>query len=329
MVNIFIPVYNGQKYLAQTLESVLNQTYQDWELLCVDDSSNDESLNILHSYAQRDGRIKVFHKANEGCVPPSWLFVMPHLTGAFTLYMSQDDVIETDLLESLVLRQKETGADAVMPTEYAYFEDKPREEWPLYGIPELMDKVISGKKAFKLMIDYQIPGFALWRTDIIKQGGMRTDTFNCDELAQRHWASLCNKVAFSHGVFLWRCDNPQAITKADSPRRYEVAYTHALLLQLAERVLADDKAFLEELGNLYFFKLFKSMVLFKHKHKNYQLQDAIRVNYCHKKAYDILRTRNTLKNWKYHIGGINYCFMKVVVEFKYRQQKKRGVIDLY
>lgn len=328
-VNIFIPVYNGQKYLEQTLDSILNQTYRNWELLCVDDTSTDNSHDILNHYSNKDNRIKIFRKENGGSVPPSWLYIFPHLKGEFTLYMSQDDLLEPDLLQSLVQRQRDTNADAVMPTEYAYFENMPREEWPLYGKPELIDKVISGKEAFKLMIDYQIPGFALWRTDIIKQGGMRTDTYNCDELAQRHWVSLCNKVAFSRGVFLWRRGNPQAITRTDTALHYETSFTHALLLQLAEDVLSNEKDFVLGLGNRYFHQLFLAMIDFRKKRNTFSDQERGRIAYCNKQAYRILHGYNSQSNWKYKIGSINFFFINLIVEFKYLQFRVRTISNAF
>ena len=58
LVTIFMPVYNGERFLKKSIESIINQTYTNWELLCVDDSSKDNSLEILEGYASKDDRIK-------------------------------------------------------------------------------------------------------------------------------------------------------------------------------------------------------------------------------------------------------------------------------
>lgn len=64
--SIIIPVYNVEKYLRQCLDSVLAQTYPDWEAICVNDGSTDSSPAILKEYADKDKRIKVIHQSNMG-----------------------------------------------------------------------------------------------------------------------------------------------------------------------------------------------------------------------------------------------------------------------
>ena len=65
-VSVIIPVYNVEKYLRECLDSVVNQTLKDIEIICVNDGSTDNSLEILKEYAQKDNRIIVIDKVNEG-----------------------------------------------------------------------------------------------------------------------------------------------------------------------------------------------------------------------------------------------------------------------
>src|SRR5205823_6163014 len=65
-VSVVIPTYNGERFLSQTIESVLAQTISDWELIIVDDESLDSSLAIARAYANRDARIRVACQANAG-----------------------------------------------------------------------------------------------------------------------------------------------------------------------------------------------------------------------------------------------------------------------
>ena len=66
MVSCIIPVYNTEKYLPRCIESVLAQTFVDWEMLLIDDGSTDASGSICDEYAAKDERIRVFHKENGG-----------------------------------------------------------------------------------------------------------------------------------------------------------------------------------------------------------------------------------------------------------------------
>ncbi|MBR4996070.1 MAG: glycosyltransferase [Alistipes sp.] len=65
-ISVIVPVYNTEKYLPRCVDSILAQTYTDFELLLIDDGSNDSSSAICDEYAQKDPRIKVFHKENGG-----------------------------------------------------------------------------------------------------------------------------------------------------------------------------------------------------------------------------------------------------------------------
>ena len=315
MISIFIPVYNGTKYLAKTLDSILCQTYSDIEVLCVDDSSTDNSYTILNEYAQKDSRIRVFQKINEGCVPPSWKFIIPHLRGEFTLYMSQDDLLEPDSIELMVNKQRETGADTVMANEFLYFENLSKESWDPIGVPSLMNRVIDGKDALRLMIDYQIPGFALWNTQIIKEIGIFTETYNGDELAQRYWIAKSKKVAFSEGVFLYRCDNQQSITRKPQ-LNYETILTDAMLLLLVEKELVGEDLLIKELGDNYFTQLYLLMIKYlQHRHQ-YSKSERKHILPFFSKAYQILHTRASIPNWKYKLSKKSYSLMWVIVMFK-------------
>ena len=325
MISVFIPVYNGARYLVKTLESVLGQTYSDLEVLCVDDSSTDESLALLKTIAEKDPRVRVFSKPNQGSVPPSWNYVIPLLRGEFTLYMSQDDLLEPDCIELMVAKQKETGADVVMANEYVFFENREENAKIPIGISSLMDEVISGKDALRLMLDYQIPGFALWSTDLIKTIGISDDAFNSDELAQRMWVARSKKVAFSKGVFLYRCDNPQAITKHHSPLHYESILTDAQLFLFAEKELAGEDELIQELANRYYYQLYRLMILFLQHKNQYTKAEKKHVKPFFRKAYRILRTHESLPNWKFRLSKHGYPLLWFVVLFKTTQYSLRGV----
>ena len=66
MVSIILPVFNAERFLPQCLDSILRQTYQEWDLIAVDDGSKDGSMEILKSYEKRDNRIHIISKENEG-----------------------------------------------------------------------------------------------------------------------------------------------------------------------------------------------------------------------------------------------------------------------
>ena len=100
-VSIIIPVYNADRYLASCLESVLNQTFQDYEVLLIDDGSTDESGRICDEYEKKDARIRVFHKKNGG-VSSARNLGLDHISGEFFTFLDSDDELNADTLESVV-----------------------------------------------------------------------------------------------------------------------------------------------------------------------------------------------------------------------------------
>ena len=66
LISVIIPIYNAEQFLRQCLESILQQTYSNFEIICVDDGSTDSSLSICQQYSEKDSRIKVIHKDNAG-----------------------------------------------------------------------------------------------------------------------------------------------------------------------------------------------------------------------------------------------------------------------
>ena len=191
LVSIFIPTYNASKCIDATLRSVLGQTYPDLEVWVVDDKSTDDTIDKIEVWKRQDNRVHFLAKEqNEGFVPFSWKRVFPLLQGDFTLYMSHDDTLSLDCIEKLVSRQIETGADAVIPDCVFDYEDGRKVS------SNLKDAVLGAKQAFAQMLNYDIPGFALWRTSLIKEIGMPTEAWNSDEGMQRIWALNCrNGVA--------------------------------------------------------------------------------------------------------------------------------------
>ena len=99
-ISILVPVYNAEKYLEYCLESILAQTFTDFEVICMDDGSDDESGRILDTYAQNDKRIKVIHKANSG-YGNTMNTAIQLSSGNYIGIVESDDTIELDMYQML------------------------------------------------------------------------------------------------------------------------------------------------------------------------------------------------------------------------------------
>lgn len=249
---MFMPVYNGSKYLTASINSVINQTFKDFELVCVDDSSTDNSYEMLRQFAATDTRIRIFQKPNGGTVPKSWNFVLPRLNGASIAYMSQDDLMSEDNLGKLYQRQQETGADCVLPDMVLYFGNRnDTRNKVVAGVNGNRETILTNREAVRLSLDWTIHGFGLWKANIIKEEAFPEDSYDSDEYVTRKLFSKCNKVAFCTGTFFYRQDNQQAITKTVSIKNYYSILTLLHILQLLEDLKFDPETMDHELGALY------------------------------------------------------------------------------
>lgn len=98
-ISIIVPVFNSEKFLERCIESILSQSYSNFELLLINDGSTDSSGNICNEYATKDSRIRVFHKPNGG-VSSARNIGLINASGQFICFVDSDDFISCDYLES-------------------------------------------------------------------------------------------------------------------------------------------------------------------------------------------------------------------------------------
>lgn len=101
IISIIMPVYNSEEYVSEAIESVCNQSCDNWELLIVNDGSTDRTPQIIDDYSQKDFRIKVFHRKNEG-VSMARNFALNQICGDYVTFIDSDDVYHTDRLKRML-----------------------------------------------------------------------------------------------------------------------------------------------------------------------------------------------------------------------------------
>ncbi len=115
-ISVIIPVYNASEHLAECLESLLKQTYADFEAICINDGSTDNSLDILNYYQNKDTRISVFNQENQGTAKAREQGIKNAL-GRWVAYVDADDYVAADYLQKLYDHAQKEKVDAV----YCYY----------------------------------------------------------------------------------------------------------------------------------------------------------------------------------------------------------------
>ena len=145
-VSVIIPVYNVEQYLYKCLESVVNQTLEDIEIICVNDGSTDKSLDTLHEFAQKDSRIKVFSQTNQG-QSVAKNRGMQYAAGEYIFFCDSDDYVEENALEKLYRKAKEYNLDILRFNGYDVGKDESIND-TIYFF-EQFDRVLSGQEALE------------------------------------------------------------------------------------------------------------------------------------------------------------------------------------
>lgn len=126
LVSVIMAVYNSEKYLRKALDTVLNQTYRDIELICIDDGSDDDSLKILKEYNACDKRMKIIVQNNQyaGVARNKGMLIAK---GKYIIFLDADDFFQSDMIEKSVKRAEETDAQIVI-FNAAIFDEKKQTE---------------------------------------------------------------------------------------------------------------------------------------------------------------------------------------------------------
>ena len=173
-ISIAVPVYNTSAYLRTCMDSLIGQTYENIEIICVNDCSTDDSLDILREYAQRDSRVIVMDKPQNEKLMRARMSAVEAATGDYLIFMDSDDYVDADTCEILAGAIRENGTDIIqygIKPEMAVPNEE-REKWyqkaylpfegKLSGADILRHYFISGKITTNLF------GKA-YRTELLKR----------------------------------------------------------------------------------------------------------------------------------------------------------------
>ena len=143
LVSIVLPVYNGAKYLRESIDSVISQTYKNWELIIVDDCSTDETADISKEYAQKDSRIRYFHNDINLRLPRNLNKGFSLAKGDYLTWTSDDNSYKPEAIEKLV-NALETDQEAQFVYASCRIIDEKGEEFEFIIVNKNGENVIVG-----------------------------------------------------------------------------------------------------------------------------------------------------------------------------------------
>lgn len=332
LISIIMPVYNAEKYLNRSIESIMNQTYNNIEIILVNDGSTDNSLEICTNYQEKDNRIKLINQENKG-VSFARNKGIDESTGDYIMFIDSDDYIEKNMIEDMVEKIIEDDIDLIISgIKMSYIkngqviqEEKYQLKDKMYTIEEMLNDIL---------IDIDLicicgPCCKLYKTEIIKNNRIKfTNEFT---MGEDTWYNLdyidaCTGkvVTMSNIYYNYMRENPDSLfTKYHDDYIKVTEKVYNKFLNLLERKLNSET--IDRYEKNYIFNLvYANSINFKydttHKKKiedlEYSLKNKVVVNGIKKIKTDGIKEKIFAFLIKHKCKYILYLYFKLRISWR-------------
>ena len=312
-LSIIIPVYNVSKYISQCLDSILNQSFKDVEIICINDGSTDNSLEILQSYKNRG--VTIIDKANEGSgvARNAGLAIAQ---GEYVFFVDGDDWIENDSLEKMVSKADELSTDILIFAGLSYYESKGKKGgYSKDKLPKkYLNKVFSAKDIKKDVFKFPSTAWTkLYRREFLIKNNIKFQDIKVgqDQLPFFHSMITAEKIAlFPENLYCYRKNRAGAVTAVKKKKNFSPIYVFYAVEEVLKKLdLIDD--YKDIFVDRYFAKATSWLGKF---------QDDIKAEYFeeYSKLLDHIKQEYPQSRWKNFNPSINdgYWFLKIKQLFR-------------
>lgn len=265
-ISIIIPVYNVAQYLRQCLDSVLSQSYNNIEIILVNDGSTDDSLSICEEYLQKDERILLLNKANGG-LSDARNFGLPKATGDYIWFVDSDDWIVSNAIEILVANLSKLECEVLGFSFINYFEDTNKFSEIAYS----QSIALTTGNDYILKSTFFFP--SAW-SHIYSRAFLEKHqlTFKVNQLHEDDYFNfgcfgrITAIAKIEDGLYYYRRRENSITTLASKENLVKRMNSYVALLQLFETLKDIDQSFLLKKGNAYkrnLYELLNQYVLLK------------------------------------------------------------------
>ena len=272
-ISIIVPVCNVEKYLSKCLDSIVNQTLKNIEIICVDDGSTDNSGAILDSYSQNDSRIKVIHKKNSG-YGNSMNVGMDCAEGEYIGIVESDDCILPEMYEELYKAAKESNLDFVKSDAVFWWERIGYSYNVHYDyLQEYYDKVLMGNARhvfYKFLMNIWT---GIYKRDFLKNHNIRfNETPGASYQDNGFWFQTMTfadrAMWIGKSYYMYRQDNPMASIKSEAK---VLAMSNEY--DYIEKILKDKNAGSDSVKECNYYRLAKNYGNY------YRIADELKENF--------------------------------------------------
>ena len=233
LISVIIPVYNVEQYLDCCLQSVVNQTYKNLEIILVDDGSTDASATICDNWKEKDSRVFVLHQENSGA-SAARNNGLQYARGRYLAFIDSDDWIDADMLDFFVKKIAENDADMVISDLFSYGKNKTiLEQW-------------DGKRCLEHFFRIRGEGDThtvcgrLYKREMLVDFCFLEGRMNEDVLATYEFAVRCKKAIYTSKLFYHYEKNVEGVTHSPITRKkMDLLYVWDLVYEKVKEQVPD------------------------------------------------------------------------------------------
>lgn len=227
MISIILPIYNMQDYVAECLESVINQTYKDIEIICVNDFSMDNSMTIVKTYAERDNRIKIVNNDRNRGLGGARNAGLDIAKGEYIMFCDTDDKVEPDFVEELYININKYNSDMAF-CDVKLLNSDGSITWckPFHDMNICNYETFSPKENFEHFTNIWPSAWnKIYKKSIIDKNNLRyhENILYEDHTFYYEYLLNCEKVShLNKPLYIYRHHRNDSIMKDVSPRIFEI-----------------------------------------------------------------------------------------------------------
>lgn len=328
-LSIIVPIYNSEEFLSSCLDSIINQTFKDFELILINDGSTDRSLDICNEYKDKDSRIRIISKENAGLVSARKTGVS-EAKGQYIGFVDSDDIIENNMFENMCDCATKQNADVVICDIFAW--DGKNINVPIQqNIQEcIFDKKEYERTLYKTLLNdrsYYNFGFlpAMWnkiyRSDILKKNQLMVDdSIRIGEDAACSYFCIldADRICYLKGKFYYHYrENQNSMCrnwKVDN-----ISATARLLEYMYERLIEYNNDDLMEQFYYYFSYMYTNLL---NEYTQYKLKNKTKLDYIFKEKFDT----ESYKKFKEYYEKLKLPYRRRKVIEAYVYNKKAALL---
>ena len=314
VISISMPAYNVEKNIGEAIESILAQSFTDWELIIVDDCSKDKTLAIASEYAAKDSRIRIIKRnENSGSVRLPRLDGVMAAHGTYICAIDSDDAIEPEYLQKMIDRQRETRSDIVLCRMRLCNQALQEDGRMIPDAQYNMSKIFCGREAviatlggWQIAMNGMLVASKL-NHDYVKQNyDPKRNTIFADELDQRKLLLSASSVAIKDASYLYRQQQGSVIHNVNL-RRFDQLIDIGYYLDFVFQNFTDDRDTINKVLKECLEKTYRCQQMFLANKKVFKKEERNYISKLIKTTYKRVTSNEiTGLGLKYKLLSVSY-----------------------